>query len=95
MGVYEEFLRMKRHPDPRYGCVCGLAHVGAPDTVIGHFFQAKYGRLYTDQFFAYHYWVSGRYYPYVGCKHCGARVVVDSPEDWDKADEFIRNHKCK
>lgn len=93
-NVYREFLKKKKHPEPRYGCVCGIAHMGAPEVVLGHFFREKYGERFS-KFDVGHCYIGDKYYPFVACGNCGHRIFVDSAADWDVVDKFIREHKCK
>jgi len=95
MDLWDAFLKVKKHPHPRYGCVCGKAHMGQPEIVLYHFLERQYGKYFTERFFVGHYWVYGAYHVYVACKRCGGRLTVTwSPESFEKLQKFIFMHRC-
>ena len=93
--VLSRFLNAKRHPHPRYGCVCGVAHMGEPEIVLAHFFQKFYPSL-ARRFLFTHVWWGGTYIMVVECRRCGRREFLGQSitEAVKAAYSFMLSHKC-
>ena len=76
MEIGQEFLKAQKHPHPRYGCVCGVAHMGSPETILQHFFQKYYPSLITRFFFSHVWWGGEGYEMTVNCIRCGHRKFI-------------------
>ena len=95
MEVAEQFLTASKHPEPRYGCVCGFAHMGRPEIVLAHFFEKYYSEIAKYYWFGHVYTMAG-YIMTVNCRNCGRRIFLS---DWlteavEQAYKFMLKHKC-